>query len=253
MVKKPLRPYFWGGVRFWGGRWTCHDKSLSSPSWCKKLPTHTPQLHRNDPPQSRWLRQAIPDQQSQNRFSPRRIFQPTTNPPSNLKDGLPEYHYQLPLPTNYQYLHQPTTNYQVFASLLFVFFLGGKCTQRLTDPSRLVPPLLQVPPLKVQKNQRVATFDWWKGPDPLLVKATAFKGLPKTNTFPIFRSKTMALFYSNRFFSSVSIEMMLSPVCCGWKFTDLHPLHLHPFIQLHPICPCQFWVLRLYLIFEEWL
>lgn len=44
----------------------------------------------------------------------------------------------------------------------------------------------------------------------------------------------------NGSFSSVSIKMVLSPVCCGWKFTDLHPLHLHPFIQLHPICPCQF-------------
>lgn len=118
MVKKPLRPR--------GGRWTSHDKSLSSPSWCKKLPTHTPQLHRNDPPQSRWLRQAIPDQQSQNRFSPRRIFQPTTNPPSNLKD----WFARIPLPTSTtnQLPISSSTNYQLPSICYFALrvFLRGE-------------------------------------------------------------------------------------------------------------------------------
>lgn len=208
-------------------------------------PKPYPQLHRNDPPQSRWLRQAIPDQQGQNRFSPRRIFQPTTNPPSNLKDGLPEYHYQLPLPTNYQYLHQPTTNYQVFASLLFVFFWGGKCTQRLTDPS---PGSSSSSGSSFQgaENQRFS-------PSIGEVSKGYRRWATKNKQLSIFISKQWRCFTAIVFFSSASIEMMLSPVCCGWKFTDLHPLHLHPFIQLHPICPCQFWVLRLYLIFEEWL
>ena len=126
MVKKPLRPYFWGRELGSGG--------VGGPAMTKAChPKPYPQLHRNDPPQSRWLRQAIPDQQGQvsilfekNRWTPANLpanYQPTKQ--------FERWFARIPLPTtttnqlpissstNYQVL------YQVFASLLFVFFEGG--------------------------------------------------------------------------------------------------------------------------------
>ena len=108
-------------------------------------------------------------------------------------------HYQ---PTTNIFANQlPTTKYLL--GLLFVFFLG-KCTQRLTDPSLLVPPLLRVPPFKVQKINGCDLRLVKKDPDPLLVKVTAFKGLPKTNTFRFLFQNTGVVL--NRFFHQLQLK-----------------------------------------------